>query len=204
MKSFAVLGLGRFGKELALQLSRGGAEVLAIDRERKIVDEVADEVTRAVTANLRDKDTLQELGWSEEDLFTRNAREVSEKLMRERMVGEFWEKNKASYDALIEQNAKGSAAKQIEQELLEFVKRNCGDGDVYLAGNSIHQDQKFIEREWPELNEKLHYRMLDVSAWKIYFENAKNFYVTKAENHRALDDIRGSIEELKCYLKKVS
>ena len=67
MKSFAVLGLGRFGKELALQLSRGGAEVLAIDRERKIVDEVADEVTRAVTANRRDKDTLQELGVAECD-----------------------------------------------------------------------------------------------------------------------------------------
>ena len=67
MKSFAVLGLGRFGKELALQLSRGGAGVLAIDRERKIVDEVADEVTRAVTANLRDKDTLQELGVAECD-----------------------------------------------------------------------------------------------------------------------------------------
>lgn len=67
MKSFAVLGLGRFGKELALQLSRGGAEVLAIDRERKIVDEVADEVTRAVTANLRDKDALQELGVAECD-----------------------------------------------------------------------------------------------------------------------------------------
>ena len=67
MKSFAVLGLGRFGKELALQLARGGAEVLAIDRERKIVDEVADEVTRAVTANLRDKDALQELGVAECD-----------------------------------------------------------------------------------------------------------------------------------------
>ena len=62
MKRFAVLGLGRFGKEMALQLARGGAEVLAIDRERKVVDEVADEVTRAVTANLRDKDALQELG----------------------------------------------------------------------------------------------------------------------------------------------
>ena len=59
MKSFAVLGLGRFGKEMALQLARGGADVLAVDRERKNVDEVADEVTRAVTANIRDKDVLQ-------------------------------------------------------------------------------------------------------------------------------------------------
>ena len=67
MKSFAVLGLGRFGKEMALQLARGGAEVLAVDRERKIVEEVADEVTRAVTANIRDKDALQELGVAECD-----------------------------------------------------------------------------------------------------------------------------------------
>lgn len=128
---------------------------------------------------------------------------VSEKLIAERMVGDFWEKNPESYKSLVEQNKDGKPCREIEQELLDFVKRNFGR-TIYLAGNSIHQDRKFIEREWPELNEKLHYRMLDVSAWKIYFENAKNFYVTKAENHRALDDIRGSIEELKCYLKKVS
>jgi oligoribonuclease len=128
---------------------------------------------------------------------------VSEKLIAERMVGDFWEKNPESYKSLVEQNKDGKPCKEIELELLDFVKRNFGR-TIYLAGNSIHQDRKFIEREWPELNKKLHYRMLDVSAWKIYFENAKNFYVTKAENHRALDDIRGSIEELKCYLKKVS
>jgi oligoribonuclease len=45
--------------------------------------------------------------------------------------------------------------------------------------------------------------MLDVSAWKIYFENALDMHVTKAENHRALDDIRGSIEELKAYLERI-
>ena len=128
---------------------------------------------------------------------------VSEKLIAERMVGDFWEKNPESYKGLVEQNKHGKPRAEIERELLEFVKKNFGK-TIYLAGNSIHQDRKFIEREWPELNEKLHYRMLDVSAWKIYFENALNYYVTKAENHRALDDIRGSIEELKCYLKKVS
>lgn len=129
---------------------------------------------------------------------------VSENLIKERMVGEFWEKNKESYNALVSQNADGKPAKTIEAELLEFVERNCKNRVVYLAGNSIHQDQKFIEREWPELNERLHYRMLDVSAWKVYFENALHQKFTKPENHRALDDIRGSIEELKWYLKKLS
>lgn len=126
---------------------------------------------------------------------------VSDELMKDRMVGEFWEKNSASRDALIAQNASGKPIAEVEQELLAFVNQNFSSKHpVYLAGNSIHQDRKFIEREMPELNTKLHYRMLDVSAWKIYFENALNKKFTKPENHRALDDINGSIEELKWYL----
>lgn len=139
---------------------------------------------------------------NEIDTFTAVVK-VDEKLIRERMVGEFWEKNKESYDALISQNKDGKPAAEVEKELLKFVEKNFGD-TVYLAGNSIHQDQKFIEREWPKLNAKLHYRQLDVSAWKIYFENALHRKFMKPENHRALDDIRGSIEELKWYLKMVS
>lgn len=124
---------------------------------------------------------------------------LPEKLMNERMVGEFWDKNAKSRDALKAQNKTGKDIKAVEQELLNFVHKYCTK-ELYLAGNSIHQDRKFIEREMPELNSKLHYRMLDVSAWKIYFENAKRKKFTKPENHRALDDINGSIEELKWYL----
>ena len=129
---------------------------------------------------------------------------VDEKIIKSRMVGEFWEENKESYDALVAQNKDGKAAATIEKELLKFVDKNCKKATVYLAGNSIHQDQKFIEREWPKLNKRLHYRQLDVSAWKIYFENALGKKFLKPENHRALDDIRGSIEELKWYLKTIS
>lgn len=126
---------------------------------------------------------------------------VNDELMKDRMVGEFWEKNSASRDALIAQNASGKPIAEVERELLDFVNQNFSSKHpVYLAGNSIHQDRKFIEREMPELNKRLHYRMLDVSAWKIYFENALNKKFTKPENHRALDDINGSIEELKWYL----
>lgn len=128
---------------------------------------------------------------------------VDEDIIRERMVGEFWEKNKESYDALVAQNAEGKSARMIEKELLEFVAQNF-DETIYLAGNSIHQDRKFIEREWKELNEKLHYRMLDVSAWKVYFEGALHQKFMKPDKHRALDDIRGSMEELQWYLKKLS
>jgi oligoribonuclease len=124
---------------------------------------------------------------------------VDEEVMKSRMVGEFWEKNSKSRDALMVQNRDGKPVSEVEKELLEFVSQYFGQ-EIYLAGNSIHQDRKFLEQEMPELNKKLHYRMLDVSAWKIYFENALGKKFIKPENHRALDDINGSIEEFKWYL----
>lgn len=124
---------------------------------------------------------------------------VDENLMKSRMVGDFWEKNSKSRDDLMAQNKDGKPVAEVEKELIDFIDKYFGK-TIYLAGNSIHQDRKFIEREMPELDKKLHYRMLDVSAWKIYFENALNKKFTKPENHRALDDINGSIEELKWYL----
>ena len=67
MKSFAVIGLGRFGSRLARKLGESGAEVLAIDRVQRNVNEIADDVTRAVVANVQDRDVLSELGVAECD-----------------------------------------------------------------------------------------------------------------------------------------
>lgn len=167
------------------------AKLLWIDLEMTGLDPFKDKILEvaAIATNM----SLKEVGRYEAVV------KVPEKLMKERMVGEFWEKNAKSRDALIEQNKDGKPAKEVEKELIEFLDKNFGK-TVYLAGNSIHQDRKFIEREMPELNSRLHYRMLDVSAWKIYFENALGRKFVKPENHRALDDIEGSIEELKWYL----
>ena len=125
--------------------------------------------------------------------------QVPAELMEERMVGEFWEKNKASREALMKQNVEGVTTEKMEQMVLKFIEENFGKEEI-LAGISIHQDRKFIDREWPEVARRLHYRMLDVSAWKVYFEGALGKKFTKREAHRALDDIRGSMEELKWYL----
>ncbi len=124
---------------------------------------------------------------------------VPKSLMKKRMVGEFWEKNSESREELMAQNAKGEASKVVEAKLIQFLDDYFGK-EVILAGNSIHQDRKFIDRRWPKFAERLHYRMLDVSAWKVYFEGALGKRFTKKEEHRALEDIAGSIEELKWYL----
>ena len=140
-------------------------------------------------------------GWDLEpiDTFTAVAK-VDEELMKERMTGDFWERKSESRDALMKQNESGEPVEVVEKKMLDFLKKNCiNKGKIILAGNSIHQDRKFIDREMPKVSKKLHYRMLDVSAWKVYFENALSLRFVKPENHRALDDIMGSIEELKYY-----
>ncbi|HRN97088.1 MAG TPA: oligoribonuclease [Candidatus Saccharibacteria bacterium] len=128
-----------------------------------------------------------------------------EKRMKSGPSAAFWETIPSTRDALIEQNMKdGKSGRTIENELLKFVSKHFDAGvPVLLAGNSIHMDRQFIANQWPRLNALLHYRMLDVSAWKVVFEGRFNKKFSKPEDHRALGDIRGSIEELKYYLKRI-
>lgn len=132
------------------------------------------------------------------------VKKVGPNLMKQQMVGEFWEKFPDVRTQLQSQNDSGKNGRIVENELLEFITEHFSDEKpVLLAGNSIHQDRKFIANEWQRLDERLHYRMLDVSAWKVVFDGKYKKRFAKPEAHRALEDIRGSIEELQYYLKKV-
>ena len=62
MKSYVVIGLGRFGAEMATKLYECGEEVLAIDTDENLIDKIANRVTRAVAADARDPDVLRKLG----------------------------------------------------------------------------------------------------------------------------------------------
>ena len=133
-----------------------------------------------------------------------SVKKVDPELMSERMVGDFWDKFSDVRDALIVQNESGEDSLGVEDELLKFIDEHfSSEKPVLLAGNSIHQDRKFIDNEWPRLSDRLHYRMLDVSAWKVVFEGKYKKKFAKPEAHRAMDDILGSIEELQYYLGKV-
>lgn len=135
-----------------------------------------------------------------------SAVRVSPRLMERRMkVGkDFWDANLTARDQLIKQNNTARPGRTIENELLTFIDKHFDSGlPVLLAGNSIHQDRRFIVNEWQRLDKRLHYRMLDVSAWKVVFEAKFRKKFAKPEEHRALGDIRGSIQELQYYLNKV-
>ena len=62
MKSYVVIGMGRFGSEVALRLCEMGCEVLAIDTSSELIQHMSDVVTQAVVADARDKDVLRALG----------------------------------------------------------------------------------------------------------------------------------------------
>lgn len=62
MKSYAVIGLGRFGTSIATSLYEFGADVLAIDTDVELVNEIADSVTRAAAADAENKNELKRLG----------------------------------------------------------------------------------------------------------------------------------------------
>ncbi len=72
-----------------------------------------------------------------------------------------------------------------------------------LCGNSIHQDRRFIRRYMAKLDARLHYRMVDVSTIKElgrrWYPEVHERRPSKNETHRALDDIRESIAELRFY-----
>lgn len=67
MKSYMVIGMGRFGSEVARQLCALGCEVLAIDSQSDLVQQISGDVTHAVVADARDKEVLKALGAKEFD-----------------------------------------------------------------------------------------------------------------------------------------
>ena len=66
-RQIAVLGLGRFGQAVARELTHLGHDVLAVDHDERIVQDVADEVTHAVQADITDPDALEALGLADFD-----------------------------------------------------------------------------------------------------------------------------------------
>ena len=93
---------------------------------------------------------------------------------------------------------------EAEQQLLAYVKRFVPERRTApLCGNSIGTDRGFLARDMPELDDHLHYRMIDVSSVKelarrwfprVYFAQPQ-----KGLAHRALADIIESVRELAYY-----
>jgi oligoribonuclease len=96
--------------------------------------------------------------------------------------------------------------RDAERETLGFLRRWLKPRSAPLAGNSIWCDRMFLKLQMPELDGFLHYRTIDVSSFKEvgtrWSVNALGGAPRKGDKHRALDDVRESLAELKHYRDK--
>jgi oligoribonuclease len=124
-----------------------------------------------------------------------------EKIVERMQKNTFWSDFPANRDEFVSKVDSGKSNEEVEKEMIALIEKQFGDEPAVLAGNSIHNDRNFIKQWWPALDLKLHYRMLDVSSWKVLFQAKHGVQFDKKEVHRAFDDIQASIAELQYYLE---
>jgi oligoribonuclease len=97
-----------------------------------------------------------------------------------------------------------AAGVQTIEYLAQFVTK---PGTAPMCGNSIGVDRRFLNRHLPTLDDYLHYRSIDVSSLKElcrrWYPDAYKRRPGKAESHRALADVRESINELRYYREAI-
>jgi len=114
-----------------------------------------------------------------------------------------WNKATHGKSGLVEKvKASTMTEGEAESKLIEVLKPLVAAGTAPLAGNTVHQDRRFMARYMPALDAFLHYRIVDVSTLKELAkrwrpEAMKGF--TKEGKHEALADVYESIVELKYY-----
>ena len=109
---------------------------------------------------------------------------------------------------LLEELDSGTTLEDAQAQVLAYVREFCVSGSrPPLAGNTVATDRAFIDRDMTELASFLHYRIVDVSSIKElsrrWFPRAYYNAPAKSGGHRALADIRESIEELHYYREAV-
>jgi oligoribonuclease len=114
-----------------------------------------------------------------------------------------WNKSTHGKSGLIDKvRASNLTEADVESRVIEFLKPLVAERIAPLAGNTVHQDRRFMARYMPAFDAYLHYRIVDVSTLK---ELARRWNpevlqgVTKEGKHEALADVYESIEELRHY-----
>ncbi len=164
-------------------------EMTGLDPERHVVIEIATVITDG-DLNILAEGPAGAIARSEDEL---------------EPIDEWSRKTHTASGLLDRVRASTTGVAEAERQALDFLKEWVGAQEAPLCGNSVHQDRLFLMREMPELESYLHYRIVDVSSVK---ELARRWYPNlkvpvKQGTHRALDDIRESIEELRFYRQQV-
>lgn len=162
-------------------------EMTGLDVDKDVILEVAVEIT--------DKD------FTTIETYEAMVKQPQAKIVDRMNKNPFWAEFSVNRDEFLSKIKDGKSSKEVEDDLVRLVRKHFGSKPAVLAGNSIHNDRLFIARYWPEFNLRLHYRMLDVSSFKLIMQSKYKVFFEKKPVHRAFDDIQASIAELQHYLE---
>ncbi len=155
--------------------------------EQDLILEVAAEITGT------DLETI--------DSYESRIQHDRELVLRRMQENAWWKDFPENRDDFVNGLPNAKTIQAVEKELVAFVDHHFGKEPAVLAGNSIQSDRVFIKQWMPELELRLHYRMLDVTSWKMIMETIYGVEFEKPEVHRAYEDIQASIAELQYYLE---
>lgn len=135
------------------------------------------------------------------DSYESRIQHPRELVLRRMQENTWWKDFPENRDDFIQGLTKSKSLSAVEKELVQLIDHHFANEPAMLAGNSIHSDRAFIKQWMPELELRLHYRMLDVTSWKTVMETMYDVEFEKPEVHRAYEDIQASIAELQYYLE---
>ena len=164
-------------------------EMTGLDHEKHVIVEIATIITDE-QLNVVSEGPVIAIGYTEKILSSMEA----------------WSRKHHQASGLLDRVRSSSyTCRQAELETLDFISQYCKKKDSPLCGNSVWQDRLFLLKYMPQVENFLHYRIIDVSSIK---ELIKRWYPTlppfqKKKTHLAMDDIKESIEELKFYRQNI-
>lgn len=161
-------------------------EMTGLDPQKDVILEAAVEITDFDFKTLASYET--------------RIQQKRETVLTRMQANTWWKDFPENRDEFADKLGEGKPLKEVEKELIDLVEKYFGKEPAVLAGNSIYNDRGFIKKWWPALDLKLHYRMLDVSSFKVLMQGKYGEKFEKKEVHRAFDDIQASIAELQHYL----
>ncbi|MFI5271143.1 MAG: oligoribonuclease [Candidatus Saccharimonadales bacterium] len=162
-------------------------EMTGLDPVNDLIIEVAAEITDFSFKTLASYEAI--------------VKHPKDKVVERMQKNSWWADYPENRDEFVRKMDTAKPSDQVQTELIDLVEKQFGNEPAVLAGNSIHNDRNFIRQWWPQLDLKLHYRMLDVSAWKVFMQGKYGVQFEKKEIHRAFDDIQASIAELQHYIE---
>ena len=90
----------------------------------------------------------------------------------------WWNEYIANRDDFLDKLGEAKPEAQVIQEVTSIIQSQFGEEPAILAGNSVHADRSFIEFHWPQVFNLLHYRLMDVTSWKIMMQGRFGTEVT--------------------------